>query len=87
MRESMFENLVDIKNRQKEIANDENRICQRCETTFNVSRRRQNTMYNYDEGEVGDKNDPNFVTLCEDCHKENDEYWEERWQEYYSGLL
>jgi len=36
----------------------------------------QNTSY-YDDWR-------NLAYYCKDHHKENDEYWEERWSEYYS---
>jgi len=28
----------------------------------------------------------NWSVLCEDCQREEDAYWEERWQEYNTGL-
>jgi len=31
--------------------------------------------------------DRNWVTLCPVHRKENDEYWDDMWAEYYSGLL
>lgn len=60
--------------------------CQSCDTPLNVSRRRQNTQYVF-EGEEGSSEDPNYVTLCNDCHVINDDYWEDMWQEYYRGCL
>jgi hypothetical protein len=39
-------------------------------------RRRQKTKYNDDK--------KNFAVLCDDCQKQNDEYWKEQWKEYYS---
>ena len=54
--------------------------CQRCEKEGNdVKRRRQNTQYVDDES--------NFATLCDDCQSDADEYWSERWAEYYAGCL
>ncbi len=44
-----------------------------------AKRRRQNTAYVNKES--------NYATLCDSCQKEADAYWEERWQEYYSGRL
>lgn len=41
-------------------------------------RARQATAYSDEES--------NWVTLCDMHHEENDQYWEERWEEYYSGL-
>lgn len=32
--------------------------------------------------------DPNApVVLCDGCGKDHDAYWDERWEEYYRGLL
>lgn len=54
--------------------------CERCEKVGpDVSRRRQNTAYVNDES--------NFAVLCDDCQKDADEYWSERWAEYRAGLL
>lgn len=44
-----------------------------------ATRRRQRTSYVDDE--------MNFAILCEEHHKENDEYWYEMWEEYYRGCL
>jgi RNase P subunit RPR2 len=42
-----------------------------------VETRRQNTQY---------ADDPmNYVTCCEDCFKETQEYWAERWADYNSS--
>lgn len=49
-----------------------------CESK-NATRQRQNTAYNDDER--------NWVTLCPECAKANDEHWAEMWREYYSGCL
>lgn len=38
-------------------------------------RRRQSTMYN--------KEELNWVFLCDRCNKVNEEHWEERWADYY----
>ncbi|ALA07221.1 hypothetical protein SECTIM467_97 [Brevibacillus phage SecTim467] len=29
----------------------------------------------------------NFNCLCKECHEEEEEYWAERWAEYYAGRL
>jgi len=29
----------------------------------------------------------NWACYCAECQKDEDLYWDERWQEYYSGLL
>lgn len=44
-----------------------------------VKRRRRNTAY------VNDEN--NFLTACRECQDRDDEYYAERWEEYYSGRL
>lgn len=44
-----------------------------------VESRRQNTAYVNDES--------NFVTSCGECYEEIQEYWAERWQEYYGRCL
>ncbi|UDY80341.1 hypothetical protein AXY1_30 [Achromobacter phage AXY1] len=44
-----------------------------------IERRRQLTQYVDEES--------NWNTHCQDCQAESDAYWEERWREYYSGLL
>lgn len=55
-------------------------ICMHCGVDNDtVVKYRQNTCYEDEES--------NFVTLCSICTKINDEYWEERWAEYYSMLL
>jgi hypothetical protein len=52
--------------------------CERCGKE-DSEKYRQNTFY--------ENEDDNWVTLCEYCRKENDEYWEEMWREYYSGCM
>ena len=52
--------------------------CERCDSR-NATKHRQNTSYVDDEF--------NFVTLCPICKEDNDEYWQERWDEYNSGRL
>lgn len=29
----------------------------------------------------------NYGTFCEQCQKEVDEYWQERWDEYWKGCM
>ena len=54
--------------------------CHGCEKQGDdVKRRRQKTQYVDEES--------NFSTLCDECQKEADEYWSERWAEYYVGCL
>jgi hypothetical protein len=52
--------------------------CQYPNCTKPGIKRRQRTAYVNDES--------NFVMLCEEHHKENDEYWNEQWEEYYRDL-
>ena len=40
-------------------------------------RRRTNTTYVEEE--------LNYITCCLDCHKEAEEYWKERWDDYYNS--
>lgn len=59
---------------------DVSEVCQGCDKTGpEVMRRRQNTQY-ADES-------CNFAVLCHDCQKDADEYWNERWAEYYAGCM
>ena len=44
-----------------------------------VEKRRTRTAY------VDD--DRNFIISCWGCYKENDEYWKERWDEYYRSAF
>ena len=54
--------------------------CQRCgKHGDDVQRRRQNTKYVDDER--------NYAVLCPACQDEEDDYWAERWAEYYAGCL
>jgi len=54
--------------------------CDHCgEEKASVRRRRQRTQYVNDE--------ENFAVFCDECQKEADEYWDERWAEYYAGCL
>ena len=55
-------------------------FCQGCNRfRGTIERRRQNTMYEDDES--------NYVTCCAECFEEIEAYWQERWDEYYSGRL
>ena len=49
-----------------------------CES-MNATRQKQNTAYVDRER--------NWVTLCPDCMKGNDEYWAEMWADYYHDRL
>lgn len=51
-----------------------------CGPCFRIGKKqRQNTQYNNEED--------NWVFLCDNCMKENDAHWEERWDEFYRGCL
>jgi hypothetical protein len=47
--------------------------------SMNAKRRRQNTQYCDDE--------MNWVVLCDECMKWNDQYWKDMWSDYYSDVL
>ena len=42
-------------------------------------RRRQNTQY--------EKEEDNWVFMCEECFDFRQEEWEEMWRDYYRGVL
>ena len=44
-----------------------------------ATKRRQNTAY------VDDK--MNWVTMCDECAKDNDDRLDEQWREYYAGCM
>lgn len=52
-----------------------NLICAMCGAT-NASHNRQRSNYHDSD---------NMVTLCPSCQQETDEYYDELWNEYYSG--
>lgn len=54
--------------------------CERCERWFVYpKKRRQSTTYENDSD--------NFTTCCMDCYLQGEEYWSERYEEYYRGLM
>lgn len=56
-----------------------NQCCQQCEVVSEeVEVRHQNTMYEDDW--------KNYGTLCPSCQKENDEYWQERWDDLNADI-
>jgi hypothetical protein len=59
--------------------------CERCGSKNPIARR---AMTNYDTSHLDLRfdDDPNGDEyLCEFCHLEYVEYWNEQWREYYSG--
>ena len=44
-----------------------------------VSTKRQRTAYS--------DSSSNYFTGCSDCQTANTEYWNERWEDYYSNLI
>ncbi len=54
--------------------------CDMCQAYFVYpKRRRMNTQYNDEKS--------NYCTVCKSCFNEIEEYWNDRWQEYYAGRL
>jgi hypothetical protein len=57
--------------------------CQCCKSegidNVPATKERQNTSYEDDER--------NWAILCEKHHEENDQYWAERWREYWADRL
>lgn len=59
-------------------------ICERCGATEGVAMESSRTARVWD----GKGEDPNGdVAFCRPCAKEHHEEWDERWKEYYSGLI
>jgi len=59
---------------------DEVKECVCCgKTGPDVKRRHRNTQYVDEES--------NYLTACRECQDMDDEYFAERWAEYYSGCL
>jgi predicted oxidoreductase len=55
-------------------------ICPCClQVVATIETRRMNTRYE-------DENS-NWITSCLECFLESEDYWKERWDEYYSGCL
>jgi hypothetical protein len=58
--------------------------CECCDRTADVQWEPSYTAYYWD----GTGEDPNRpVALCRDCEPTHREYWKERWDDYYAGLL
>lgn len=53
--------------------------CPNCARERIIRKRRLNTAYTHDED--------NWVECCSDCYQMMYEYYEERWEEYYSMCL
>jgi hypothetical protein len=51
--------------------------CEHCKKE-GAKKRRQNTAYLKDE--------LNWAVLCDKCQEEANEYWQERWNEYYNSV-
>lgn len=55
-------------------------VCEHCGCEDGtVKFRRQNTACIYEKS--------NWVVLCDECYRENEEYWAEMWDNYYSSCL
>ena len=86
-RKSVVDDAQFIARRRGEILRDEGHpVCERCGTSFGVSRGTRGTAYNFD-GKIGAPDDPNYATLCDGCWPEERTYWEDMWREYYGGRL
>lgn len=56
------------------------KTCPCCGTVSDtVERRRMNTAYADEES--------NYLTSCLACFEMSEDYWRERWADYYGGLL
>lgn len=54
--------------------------CQCCgQASKHIGRRRTNTKYKDDNS--------NWLISCRPCFEKAEEYWAERWADYYNGLL
>ena len=51
--------------------------CERPSDT--IARRHMSTAYAKEES--------NYLTSCQECFDEAEEYWRERWAEYYTGYM
>lgn len=60
--------------------------CERCEDTKGVAMESSRTCYALDDGR-SDRVANRDRSLCRDCAEEHHADWDERWQEYYGGLL
>jgi hypothetical protein len=69
----MFEDLSEIAQRKRELAIEEGLSCERCGATSGISREPRGCAYHYDGG-VGDKDDPNYASLCSLCWIEERQY-------------
>ena len=55
-------------------------ICPGCTGfAFTIRQRGRNTAFANLES--------NYLTVCANCQRDDDAYYEERWTEYYGGLL
>lgn len=64
--------------------------CERCGSLWKVKPESSRTCYHVEgiEGRENTPVDPNRdVRLCRPCAEEHHENWDQRWSEYYSGLL
>jgi len=58
--------------------------CEHCGREGSAHWESSRTQYHWD----GKGEDPNrAVALCSSCAERHHEYWDEMWQDYYSGLL
>lgn len=60
---------------------DAHKVCQGTDGPCDrpAKRRRQDTAYVDDE--------MNWVVMCDECAKHNEEHWKSMWAEYYAGRI
>jgi hypothetical protein len=85
-RKSLLDDFDFIRYRQAEINIEEGTGCTGCGTTVGVIRGSRGCTYDYG-GTEGDADDPNYGNFCPQCWKLDDDYWRERWEEYYGMVM
>lgn len=55
------------------------KVCPQCKKQCHtVKRRKRNTAFNDDEN--------NYIEVCFECWQEDCQYWDERWNDYWSDI-
>lgn len=61
--------------------------CEYCGSTEKLKLEDSRTRYFF-EGEINAPNDPNRrLLLCLNCAEDHHNYWDDRWDDYYQGLM